>query len=74
LKQDTKTNLTSEEVTGSDQSDSNYGCNIISRDRVFGTYWADTEVKKCGADKGKALSVKEQLALAFYSEEKLKDL
>ncbi len=56
------------------QADSNYGCNIILWDRVFGTYCPDTIVKACGAGKGKALSIKEQLALAFYSDARLKDL
>jgi sterol desaturase/sphingolipid hydroxylase (fatty acid hydroxylase superfamily) len=56
------------------QADSNYGCNIILWDRFFGTYCSDTEVVQCGADKGKALSLKDQFALAFYSNAKLKDL
>lgn len=30
-------------------SDSNYGCNIISWDRIFGTYCADTEMDALGA-------------------------
>lgn len=56
------------------QADSNYGCNIILWDRLFGTYCADTDVKQCGAGKGKSLSIWESFALAFYSEKKLKEL
>ncbi|NQV70506.1 MAG: sterol desaturase family protein [Pseudohongiella sp.] len=56
------------------QEDSNYGCNIILWDRVFGTYCGDTEIEQCGAGKGVALSIKEQLALAFYSDKRLKSL
>jgi|TARA_B110000977_G_scaffold27234_2_gene34314 sterol desaturase/sphingolipid hydroxylase (fatty acid hydroxylase superfamily) len=56
------------------QSNSNYGCNIILWDRVFGTYCADVEVDRIGAGKGVALSIKEQLLLAFYPDKKLTDL
>lgn len=56
------------------QADSNYGCNIILWDRLFGTYCADVDVKACGAGTGKALSIKEQLALAFYPNKKLESL
>jgi len=56
------------------QADSNCGCNIILWDRVFGTYCGDTEGVQCGAGKDKALSLKEQFALAFYPNVKLKDL
>lgn len=56
------------------QSDSNYGCNIILWDRLFGTYCPDIHVEKCGAGKGKRLSIKEQLALAFYSNKRLTEL
>jgi len=41
---------------------------------LFGTYCGDIEVERCGAGKGRRLSIKEQLALAFYSDKKLKDL
>jgi sterol desaturase/sphingolipid hydroxylase (fatty acid hydroxylase superfamily) len=56
------------------QADSNYGCNIILWDRVLGTYCSATEVVQCEAGKGKALTLKDQFALAFYSDAKLKDL
>jgi sterol desaturase/sphingolipid hydroxylase (fatty acid hydroxylase superfamily) len=56
------------------QADSNYGCNVILWDRVFGTYCGDTEIKQLGAGKGVALSIKEPLALAFYSDKRLKSL
>lgn len=56
------------------QSNSNYGCNIILWDRLFGTYCGDTEVGQIGAGKAQPLSIKEQLALAFYSNEKLTNL
>lgn len=57
------------------QANTNYGCNIILWDRVFGTYCGDTKTGRCGAGrKAKRLSIKEQLALAFYSNKKLKDM
>jgi sterol desaturase/sphingolipid hydroxylase (fatty acid hydroxylase superfamily) len=56
------------------QADSNYGCTIILWDRLFGTYCGDTEVGQIGAGKAVPLSIKEQLALSFYSDEKLKSL
>ena len=56
------------------QSDSNYGCMIILWDRLFGTYCGDSEVGQIGAGKVKPLSIKDQLLLSFYSNDKLKDL
>lgn len=56
------------------QADSNYGCMIILWDRLFGTYCGDKEVGQIGAGKAVPLSIKEQLALSFYSNEKLKSL
>ena len=56
------------------QADSNYGCNIILWDRLFGTYCGDSEVGQIGAGKCQPLSIKEQLALSFYSDERLKNL
>lgn len=56
------------------QSNSNYGCNIILWDRLFGTYCGDTEVGQIGAGKGVPLSIKEQLALAFYPNDRLTNL
>lgn len=56
------------------QADSNYGCMIILWDRVFGTYCGDAEVGKIGAGKAVPLSIKNQLALSFYSDERLKSL
>lgn len=56
------------------QADSNYGCMIILWDRVFGTYCGDAEVGQIGAGKAVPLSIKEQLALSFYSNERLKNL
>lgn len=56
------------------QSDSNYGCQIILWDRVFGTYCGDTEVGQIGAGKAVPLSIKEQLMLAFYPNKRLTDL
>ena len=50
------------------------GCSIILWDRLFGTYCGDTEVGQIGAGKAVPLSIKEQLALAFYPKEKLIDL
>lgn len=56
------------------QADSNYGCMIILWDRIFGTYCGEAEVGQIGAGKAEPLSIKEQLALSFYSNEKLKSL
>jgi len=56
------------------QADSNYGCMIILWDRLFGTYCGDSEVGQIGAGKAVPLSIKDQLALSFYSNEKLKSL
>ncbi len=56
------------------QSNSNYGCNIIFWDRLFGTYCGDEAVGQIGAGKAVPLSIKEQLLLAFYPNKKLSDL
>lgn len=56
------------------QADSNYGCNLIIWDRIFGTYCGDAVVGQIGAGKAEPLSIKDQLALAFYSDKRLKDL
>lgn len=56
------------------QSNSNYGCVIIFWDRVFGTYCGDTDVGQIGAGKAVPLSVREQLAMPFYTQERLADL
>ncbi|MCY4357944.1 MAG: sterol desaturase family protein [Gammaproteobacteria bacterium] len=56
------------------QADSNYGCRIILWDRLFGTYCSEEDVEKIGAGKCVPLSIKEQLALAFYSKDRLKGL
>ncbi len=56
------------------QADSNYGCTIILWDRLFGTYCGDDTVGQIGAGKCVPLSIKDQLALTFYSDEKLKSL
>ena len=56
------------------QADSNYGCDIIFWDRVFGTYCGDAEVGPAGAGRGIRLSIKDQLMLAFYSDKRLTDL
>ncbi len=56
------------------QADSNYGCTIILWDRIFGTYCGDDKVGQIGAGKCVPLSIKDQLALAFYSNDRLKKL
>lgn len=56
------------------QSNSNYGCNLILWDRLFGTYCGDETVGPIGAGSGKALSIREQLALAFYPTKRLTEL
>ncbi|MEE4298429.1 MAG: sterol desaturase family protein [Pseudomonadales bacterium] len=56
------------------QSNSNYGCNLIIWDRVFGTYCGDPVVTAIGAGTGRPLSIPEQLALAFYPKKKLVSL
>ncbi|HSG91382.1 MAG TPA: sterol desaturase family protein [Pseudomonadales bacterium] len=57
-----------------DSSNTNYGCNLIIWDRLFGTYSAATHIERIGAGKGEPLSIATQLALAFYPTEKLKNL
>ena len=56
------------------QSNSNYGCNLILWDRLFGTYCGDETVGPIGAGSGTALSIREQLALAFYPTKRLTEL
>ena len=56
------------------QADSNYGCMLILWDRVFGTYCADESEGQTGAGKCVPLSIKDQLALAFYPDDRLKSL
>lgn len=56
------------------QADSNYGCNLIIWDRVFGTYCGDDYEGQIGAGKAVPLSIKDQLMLAFYPDKRLKDL
>jgi len=57
------------------QANSNYGCDMILWDRVFGTYCGDTEVGRIGAGRtAKRLTIKEQFALAFYSNKKLREM
>ncbi|MEM1436492.1 MAG: sterol desaturase family protein [Pseudomonadota bacterium] len=55
-------------------SNKNYGCQIIIWDRIFGTFHDADRVESVGAGKGVSLSIPTQFALAFYSDEKLKDL
>ncbi|MEE4360471.1 MAG: sterol desaturase family protein [Pseudomonadales bacterium] len=55
-------------------SNTNYGCSIIIWDRLFGTYSGCTEIESVGAGTGKPLSIRTQLAMAFYPDEKLKSL
>ncbi len=57
-----------------EHSNTNYGCNIIFWDRVFGTYCGDENEGQIGAGKAVPLSLKDQLLLAFYPKEKLTDL
>lgn len=57
-----------------EQSNSNYGCNIILWDRIFGTYCGDHEIEAIGAGTGRPLSIPEQLAMAFYPTDKLTKL
>ncbi|MFZ9182770.1 MAG: sterol desaturase family protein [Hylemonella sp.] len=56
------------------QSDSNYGCNMIIWDRVFGTYCGDESEGQIGAGKAVPLSIKDQFLLAFYPDKKLTNL
>ena len=57
-----------------DQSNSNYGCQIILWDRVFGTYCGDEQVDRIGAGTGEKLSIPTQLLLAFYPKDRLTGL
>jgi sterol desaturase/sphingolipid hydroxylase (fatty acid hydroxylase superfamily) len=53
------------------QANTNYGCQLILWDRIFGTYCGDTEVGRIGAGrKAKRLTIKEQFMIAFYSNKK----
>lgn len=56
------------------QADSNYSCNLIIWDRIFGTYCGDDSEGQIGAGKAVPLSLKDQFLLSFYSDEKLKSL
>jgi len=56
------------------QADSNYSCNLIIWDRVFGTYCGDDSEGQIGAGKAVPLSIKDQFLLAFYPDKKLKNL
>lgn len=56
------------------QSNSNYGCNVILWDRIFGTYCGDHQVEAIGAGTGKPLSLKDQLLLSFYPDRRLTKL
>lgn len=56
------------------QADTNYGCNIILWDRLFGTYCGDEKEEKTGAGKRVPLSLKDQFLLSFYSNDKLRSL
>ena len=59
-----------------DESNTNFGNATMIWDRIFGTYCGDesSDVKQIGAGKGKPLSIKEQLMLAFYPNKRLVDL
>lgn len=57
-----------------DSSNTNYGCNLIIWDRIFGTYSSDTVVKRIGAGTGEPLSILTQLKLAFIPTDKLTKL
>lgn len=55
-------------------SNTNYGCSIILWDRLFGTFSDKTEIEGVGNGTGQQLSLWTQLALPFYSNEKLRNL
>jgi sterol desaturase/sphingolipid hydroxylase (fatty acid hydroxylase superfamily) len=57
-----------------EHSNTNYGCNIILWDRLFGTYCGDENEGQIGAGRAVPLSIKDQLLLAFYPKDKLTDL
>lgn len=57
-----------------ESSNTNYGCNLIIWDRIFGTYSGATEIERIGAGTGKPLSILTQLKLAFISTDELKKL
>ncbi len=57
-----------------DESNTNYGCSIIIWDRLFGTFNGKTSVEKVGNGKGEKLSLWTQLALPFFSNEKIRNL
>lgn len=57
-----------------EQSNTNYGCSIIVWDRLFGTFDGRTEVERVGNGTGRRLSLWTQLALPFYSNERIRNL
>lgn len=55
-------------------SNTNFGCGVIIWDRIFGTFSGSSHIEKCGSGKGEQLSLFDQYVLAFYPDEKLKQL
>jgi len=58
----------------SERGNTNYGCSIIIWDRIFGTFSGKTEIERVGNGTGKKLSLWTQLALPFYSNERIRRL
>ncbi|MFL2519241.1 MAG: sterol desaturase family protein [Candidatus Azotimanducaceae bacterium] len=57
-----------------DDSNTNFGCGIIIWDRIFGTFSNSSHIERCGSGTGKQLNLFDQYVLAFYSNDKLKQL
>ncbi len=54
-----------------DSSNTNYGCNIIIWDRIFGTYSGRTDIEAIGSGTGKPLDIWTQYKMAFVPAEQL---
>lgn len=52
-------------------SNTNFGCNIIIWDRIFGTYSGRTDIAAIGAGSGKPLTIWQQYKIAFVNKDKL---
>ena len=57
-----------------DDSNTNFGCGVIIWDRIFGTFSDSSYIERCGSGTGKQLNLFDQYVLAFYSNDKLKNL
>ncbi|MEO2174693.1 MAG: sterol desaturase family protein [bacterium] len=57
-----------------DESNTNYGCNVIIWDRIFGTFSDKSSIERVGNGTGDRLSLLTQLSIPFRSNEVLRSL